>query len=313
MIISFGQRTDIVTYYTQWMFNRFREGVVCARNPLFPSKITRYLLTPEKVDAVVFRSKDYSPALQELPTVTNNFRTLFQFTINAYGKRTEPRSPAEGEAIRTLRELARIAGREHVFWRYDPILFTKRYDVRFHLDTFARIAEKAAPHVAGCIVNFAEPSLGLHERLPVLSFGKTERRAVLMGIGSIAKKYGMPVRLCGRGEDYSLLGIQRGGCVTLRDIANANHCTFREVKTETRKRTCACVAMRDVGWYNTCPRGCLYCDAIRKPLEVADNIARHDPDSPLLIGNIGAEDSVVDGNQESYLFEREGQMSIFDL
>ena len=161
MIISFGQRTDIVTYYTQWMFNRFREGVVCARNPLFPSKITRYLLTPEKVDAVVFRSKDYSPALQELPTVTNNFRTLFQFTINAYGKRTEPRSPAEGEAIRTFASSHALPGANMSFGGMTPFSSQKDTTCAFiwiHLPALQkkqrrtwRAASSTLPsHLSGC-------------------------------------------------------------------------------------------------------------------------------------------------------------------
>ena len=313
MIINFGQRTDIPTYYSEWLFNRFREGVVCSRNPIFPNRVTRYLLTPDKVDAVVFCSKDYSPVFKELSGITERFRTLFHFTINGYGRDLEPGSPDEKSALSVLAELARIAGKERIFWRYDPILFTEKYTVKFHLDTFLRMAEKIAPFVAGCILNFAEPSLGLHERIPDLCFGKSERRAVLMGFGSVAKKYSLPLRLCGYGEDYSLFGVGRGGCVSLADIAQANGCKFREVKAENPRRGCACVVTRDVGWYNTCPRGCLYCNAVRLPFEVAVNISRHDPASPLLIGNIGEDDTVKDGSQESYLWGTGGQISIFDL
>ena len=98
MIINFGQRTDIPTYYSEWLFNRFREGVVCSRNPIFPNRVTRYLLTPDKVDAVVFCSKDYSPVFKELSGITERFRTLFHFTINGYGRDLEPGSPDEKSA-----------------------------------------------------------------------------------------------------------------------------------------------------------------------------------------------------------------------
>ncbi len=313
MILSIGQRTDIVTYYTAWMFNRFREGIVYARNPLFPVRVARYRLTPELVDAVVFRSKDYSPALGKLQTVTDRFRTLFHFTINCYDKAIEPASPQVEDAVKTLCELERIAGARRIIWRYDPIVFMGKYSVQFHIDAFAQLAEKIAPHVAGCIVAFMEPSLGLHERMPELSFNKSERRAVLMGIGSIAKKRGLPVRLCGRGEDYSLFGIKRGGCINLSDIANANGCHFRDVKAENPKKSCACVATREIGAFDTCPRGCLYCNNVRHPFEVAANRARHDPASPLLIGWLSEEDIVADGTQDSFLLGGDGQMSIFDL
>ena len=48
MIINTGARTDTVQYYTKWLLKRFEEGYVFARNPLFPNKVTRYELAPEK-------------------------------------------------------------------------------------------------------------------------------------------------------------------------------------------------------------------------------------------------------------------------
>ena len=41
MIINTGGRTDTVQYYTEWLLNRFAEGYVLSRNPLFPNKIYR--------------------------------------------------------------------------------------------------------------------------------------------------------------------------------------------------------------------------------------------------------------------------------
>lgn len=54
MIINTGGRTDTVQYYTEWLLNRFSEGYVLSRNPLFPNKVTRYELTPDTVDCVCF-------------------------------------------------------------------------------------------------------------------------------------------------------------------------------------------------------------------------------------------------------------------
>lgn len=63
MIINTGGRTDTVQYYTEWLLNRFAEGYVLSRNPLFPNKVARYELIPDKVDCVVFCSKNYAPIL----------------------------------------------------------------------------------------------------------------------------------------------------------------------------------------------------------------------------------------------------------
>lgn len=66
MIINTGGRTDTVWYYTRWLLRRFEEGYVLARNPLFPNKVSRYELSPDKVDCVVFSSKNYGPILPRL-------------------------------------------------------------------------------------------------------------------------------------------------------------------------------------------------------------------------------------------------------
>ena len=66
MIINTGGRTDTVQYYSEWLLNRFKEGFVYSRNPFYPNKVTRYELAPDKVDCVVFCSKNYEPILDRL-------------------------------------------------------------------------------------------------------------------------------------------------------------------------------------------------------------------------------------------------------
>lgn len=73
MIINTGGRTDTVNYYSDWLLNRFEEGYVYSRNPLFPNHITKYTLDPSVVDCVVFCSKNYRPILPELHRITDRF------------------------------------------------------------------------------------------------------------------------------------------------------------------------------------------------------------------------------------------------
>ena len=56
MILNTGARTDTVQYFSKWLLKRFEEGFVYIRNPLFPNKVIKYELTPEKIDAVLFLS-----------------------------------------------------------------------------------------------------------------------------------------------------------------------------------------------------------------------------------------------------------------
>ena len=63
MILNTGARTDTVQYYTDWLLRRFEEGFVYTRNPVFPNTVTRYELSPDKIDAVLFCYKNYAPIM----------------------------------------------------------------------------------------------------------------------------------------------------------------------------------------------------------------------------------------------------------
>ena len=160
MIVNTGARTDTVQYYTDWLLRRFAEGYVLSRNPLFPNKVTRYELTPEKVDCVVFCSKNYAPILPRLHEITERFPTYFYYTITAYGKDVEPGVPSIEQSMETLLALSRQVGKGRIAWRYDPVLLTRKYTIERHMETFERMAATLAPHIDRCIFSFVVQKVG---------------------------------------------------------------------------------------------------------------------------------------------------------
>lgn len=141
MIINTGGRTDTVQYYTRWLLKRFEEGYVYSRNPLFQNKVTRYELTPDKIDCIQFCSKNYEPILDELEKITSRFNTYFHYTITAYGKEIEPGVPSIEKSMETLKRLSALVGKQRVAWRYDPVLLTEKYTIELHLEIFEKMAK----------------------------------------------------------------------------------------------------------------------------------------------------------------------------
>lgn len=298
MIINTGARTDTVQYYTPWLLNRFAEGYVLARNPLFPHKVSRYILSPEVVDCVVFCSKNYRPILPRLHEITGRFNTYFHYTITAYGQDIEPGVPDIGESIRTLKELSKMVGKERLSWRYDPVLLTGAYTVERHLETFRRMAEQIAPYAGRCIFSFVEMYKKLEVNMPELRpVAEADMERLAEGFGRAAGRYGLWIQTCGTDAGYSRYGIHPSGCLTLEAIGRANGVRFKERKHKGTRRGCHCVESRDIGAYDSCPNGCRYCYANRDPLRAIENYGRHDPGSPLLIGRLTPEDVVTDGAQ----------------
>ena len=100
MIISVSRRTDIPAFYSEWFFNRIKEGFVYVRNPINKNQISKISLLPDDVDCFVFWSKNPKPLLSKLDEL-NNYHFYFLFTINSYGKDLEPSVP--GKKISSIR------------------------------------------------------------------------------------------------------------------------------------------------------------------------------------------------------------------
>ena len=305
MIINTGGRTDTVQYYTKWLLRRFEEGYVLSRNPLFPNKVNRYELTPDKVDGVVFCSKNYRPILSHLHEITDRFHTYFHYTITAYGKDIEPGVPSIDESMETLAELSGMVGKQRVAWRYDPVLLTKEYTIERHLKTFERMAGQLAPYIDRCIFSFVEMYKKLESNMPeliVLSIQDMDELA--QGLGSIAAKYGIFIQTCGTNGDFTRYGIHSSGCMTLDILGRANGIAFRDRKHKGMRPGCHCIESRDMGAYDTCMNGCKYCYANKTPRKAFENFKRHDPESPLLLGTVKPEDIITQGVQKAFRRER---------
>ena len=313
MILNTGGRTDTVQYYTKWLLKRFEEGYVLSRNPMFPDKVTRYDLTPDKVDCVVFCSKNYAPILPYITRITDRFNTYFHYTITAYGKDIEPRVPSIDESMETLKSLSAIVGKQRIAWRYDPILLTEKYTISTHMETFNRMARELVPYVDRCIFSFVELYKKLDHNMPELkAMAETEKESLAKGLGEIAERHGLYLQTCGTNGDYSRYGIHPSGCMTLDILGRANGVTFRSMKHKGMRRGCRCIESRGIGDYDTCPNGCRYCYANKDHKKALENYKRHDPDSPLLLGHLTETDIVQQSEQKTFLAQEatNGQLSL---
>ena len=302
MILNTGGRTDTVQYYSEWLLNRFREGYVLSRNPLFPNIVNRIELNPEVLDVVVLCSKDYRPILPRLHEISDRFNCYYHYTITAYGTDIEPRVPSIEESIRTLKALAAQVGPEKIAWRYDPVLLTEKYTIDRHLETFDRMARELAPYVDRCIFSFVEMYKKLEVNMPELKpVSEQDKLTLAKRMGAIARQYGLYLQTCATKEDYEQFGIHRSGCMTAEIFSMSLGIRFKKSNHKGSRAGCLCMESRGLGDYNSCPNGCRYCYANKDHEKALQNYLAHDPNSPLLLGHLQPGDKVVPSRQESLL------------
>lgn len=296
MIISASRRTDIPAFYAEWFLKRLREGFVLVRNPMNFHQVSRIALAPDGIECIVFWTKNPAPLLARLAEIDDlGYRYYFLFTLTPYDCRIEVNVPTAEQRLATFQTLAERIGKERVIWRYDPILFTNLYSTDFHIAAFSALAERLAGCTEKCIVSFVEMykkcarnMKGLLLEHPPLE----ERINLLRTLRAISATRGITLQTCAAGGDLENAGIASGKCIDDHLIAKITGTGIRAGKDKNQRRECGCIESIDIGAYNSCPHGCLYCYANSNRVPVARNFAAHNPNAHLLYGTIDADDKI---------------------
>ncbi len=318
MILSVSRRTDIPAFYSDWFFRRIREGFLMVRNPTNPHQVSRIRITPDVTDCIVFWTKDPAPMLARLDEL-EGYDYYFQFTLNGYGFDAEPNLPPPEQRLDTFTELARRIGSERVIWRYDPIMFTPRYTPEWHLDCLRYYAQRLRGHTEKCVFSFVDvypkKNGASLDRLGHRQLGGEELDRFLRGMCSVAADCGMKLATCAERISLESYGIEHNSCI---DAALIERITGSRIKArpDGQREFCGCIKCEDIGTYDTCPHGCVYCYANFRPNTVRERMKEYSPDSPLLCGRVDETcDKITDRPVKSLKLPHEDsiqQLSFFD-
>ena len=311
MIISASRRTDIPAFYSEWFLNRIKERYVLVPNPYNPNMISRVNLDPAVIDCVVFWTKNPAPMIDKLDRL-QDYKYYFQFTLNPYGTELESKLPPLQKRIDTFKRLSDKIGREKVVWRYDPILTNEQYTVAFHQDKFAEMAFALHDYTEKCMLGFIDHYP--HVRASLREFHikpliKEDIDSMVISFKKVADECSMELDTCTTKVDLSHLGISGGVCVDNRLIERIIGYPITARKDKNQRDICRCVESIDIGTYESCLNGCIYCYAIKDNYNTAKfNRSKHDKDSPMLIGEVD-KDAVIKEREMKSL--RTDQLSIF--
>lgn len=308
MIISASRRTDIPAYYPDWFCNRIREGYVCVRNPMNFHQVSRISLSPDVVDGIVFWTKNPLPLMTRLEEL-RAYPFYFQFTLTPYGKDVEPGVPSKNDVILPVfQELSRRIGPERVIWRYDPILFTDRYTMDYHITFFSQLARRLEGYIRKCIISFVDLYRNTQANMDGLGLATLTGKEIAelaQRLADIAGKHHLVLETCAEQIDLSPYGIAHGHCIDRNLLGQIARCRLSLDKDKNQRPECGCMSSIDIGMYDTCRHGCRYCYATHSLKTVACNMQAHDPNSPLLCGQILPEDVVKERAVKSC---KEGQL-----
>lgn len=305
MIVSASYRTDIPAFYAAWFLRRLAAGYCRVANPYGGQDYT-VSLRPEEVDGFVLWTRNLRPLLPQLDAVRRVAPFVVQFTITGYPRAFESSVIAADEAVAQLREVRRRFGPRAAVWRYDPIVFAEGggLDAAAHRTRFAELAQALAGVVDEVVLSVMHPykktrrnldSAGSRHAFAWRDPPDDEKRELLGDLAMLGRDHGMAPRLCSQPD---LLGptlpspacggaVARGGglgearCIDAQRLSDVAQRPLA-VRESGNRAGCRCALSRDIGAYDTCPHGCVYCYAVRDRDRAVANFRRHDPAADML-------------------------------
>lgn len=298
MIISASRRTDIPAFYSEWFVNRLKAGYVYTRNPMNPTQISKIPLNTEVVDCIVFWTKDAAPMMDKLDTIDSmGYAYYFQWTMTPYGKDVERSLPDKEKIMDSFKALSYKIGSQRLIWRYDPIIINRQFPVEYHVQTFAKMCHSLTGYTHKCIFSYVD----LYAKIRMSATNSIDREADIQTMLQVAERFSEIAKLnnisletCAEKIELSQFAIGHSSCINKQTIERIIGYSIHEKKAQGQRELCECIESIDIGSYDCCSHGCVYCYATSSPKAVSENRKQHDVHSPLLTGGICIGDKITE-------------------
>jgi len=295
MIISVSYKTDIPTFYGEWFMNRLEAGYCKMVNP-YGGQIYTIDLTPEHVDGFVFWTKNIGPFLKYLPEVRRRgYPFIVQHTITGYPRELEFRVINYARTAEYMKALADKYGSHVAIWRYDPIVISSLTPVDWHRRNFETLARSLEGTTDEVVVSFAQIYKKTRRNMDwaakEFDFHWDEHKVMTLEnvcslvteLAQIARSYGMQLKACSQ-KHLLVPGVVEGArCIDAERLEKVsdNAIVYKTLHKGNRKE-CGCFASKDIGEYDTCPHGCVYCYAVQHRDLALERYKAHNPASEFL-------------------------------
>ncbi len=288
-IISVSRRTDIPAFYGDWFMGRLKDGFAGMVNP-FSGKRYFVSLKPEDVTCFVFWSKNFSPFLKNLKTIDNlGYKFYFNYTVTALPDIFESNVDRKS-AIESLKQLSKTYSPRHINWRFDPIIISSISERDFYIRNFEELAKEFAGLVERCYFSFVTEykkvkrnfeELKKTTSVKIVDCSDDFKIDLANELAATAERYGIQMYSC-CGDYLTNKRIKKAHCIDGSIIKSLFFPEGLPYKEKPTRDQCGCTESTDIGTYDTCPHGCIYCYANANKQRATKVFSEHDKESAFL-------------------------------
>jgi DNA repair photolyase len=245
----------------------------------------------------------------------NGYYYYFQYTLNDYqAEGFEPNLPTIEDRIDTFIALSDKIGKDKVIWRFDPIIVCESLPPDDLLKRIKNIGDSLKGYTERMVFSFIDincykkvkANLGKMQS-EVVELDKATIDYIAKGIAGLNKKWGFQLGTCAESVDLDKYGIEHNRCIDDRLIVNlfrndqelmkfigidedqleadflpVNY-SYEKLIDKGQRKACGCIKSKDIGQYDTCPHGCIYCYANTNNETAAENFRKTSLESETLL------------------------------
>ena len=284
VIISATRRSDIPAWHSDWFMKRLRRG------HLISTHFRRQYVSFAKTRVIVFWTKNPEPMFKYLDEIDQRgIGYYFQYTLNDYvNDNLEPNLPSLQKRIEYFRTLSEKIGKERIIWRFDPLIQTNLISKDNILDKVHGVMTQLKGDTEKLVISFCDYYKKVVRKLNGAGvkyrvFSDYDKNYIAERLGKMGEEFGIEVATCAEKNDFSQHGITRNKCIDdalMRRLFGQDNelISFLDIidgqKHNGQRKLCGCIPSFDVGNYNTCKNGCVYCYANDSQNAVVKNFNR---------------------------------------
>lgn len=276
VIVSASRATDVPAFFSPWLFERLEKGYCKWRNP-YNGKDSYVSFANTRF--IVFWSKSPAPLLDYLPRLREKGIGFYiQYTLNDYDTEGLERNvPPLPQRIDTFKRIVDKHGLGSAVLRFDPLILTDRIGIPKLLDKIQGIASQLKDYTERLVFSFADISgykkVGTNLNRGGINYREWTESEMIEFAKQLSQLH-LPMQLstCAKRIDLERYGIEHNHCIDpdlisrlAPDDTALQMWLFGATKDKGQRPACGCILSKDIGQYNTCAHGCLYCYATNTP------------------------------------------------
>lgn len=220
VIVSASRSTDIPAFYSDWFFDRLKQGYSAWTNPF--NGVKSYV-SYEQTRFIVFWSKNPRPLLPYLDVLKDrNIKCYIQYSLNDYEQEHLEKVPPLATRIETFKLLVQELGVGSVVWRFDPLILTDNISVDDLLHKVQNVGDQLKGYTEKLVFSYAD--IGIYRKvkgnlersgIPYREWTTPQMEEFAAKLSELNRKHGWNYQLatCCEKIDIEKYGITHNRCI----------------------------------------------------------------------------------------------------